>query len=47
MIIMLLRRSKRLGINVIFLFNFCVVENDVRREPYNGLRLQEVLKIPR
>jgi len=46
MIIMLLRRSKRLRINVFFCFIFYVVENGVRRDLDNGMRLQESLRIP-
>jgi len=48
MITMIVRKSKMLGLNVFFFFFFfCVVENDVRKELDNGLRLQEVSKIPR
>jgi hypothetical protein len=32
---------------IFFCFFLCVVENDVRKELDNGLRLQEVSKIPR
>jgi hypothetical protein len=47
MIIMLLRRSKRFGINVFFFVSFfCVLENGVRKELDNGMRLQKLLRIP-